>query len=282
MSRFHHILVSFNPKIAVKIIVLTILIATISACNTESTQQSFNNTKNEYVTNKVFLIGSNANLENTISDMVEKAGIRKGGFVVIIPTSFTTNDKRANLIKKQFNDLNIMAVHILKFDPKSTIKKTDVITIENASIICILGGSPNKFVKLAKSTRLKESLLTAKENGTLVAGFGKGASVLGEHFYIQGKMDTLTNKKKLWFIPGLGILKNTVVGDISLLKGRTKDIQKESTKKIFTFIGLGNKTSVFIEDSVGTVLSKAGINLISPDKEPKNLGKGDVFSLLAQ
>ena len=282
VSRFRHMLIPFHLKIVVKIIALTVLIAIIFACNTETTQQSSINTKNDDVIGQVLLFGKGYNLKEGVSSIIEKSGIKKGGYVVIIPTSGSANIAITNSIKKQFNDQNIMAVHVLKFDPNSVVKNTDITAIENARILCFLGERPNKFMKLANSTRLKKSLLAAKEKVILIAGFGKGASVLGDYFYIHGRKDTLTNKKKIWLMPGLGILKNTAVNDISLLKNHKENIQKKSNKKNFIFIGLRNKTSVMIEDSIGIVLNEPGIKLISPDKEPKKLGIGDSFNLLPQ
>jgi len=159
------------------------LIIIISACNPHSERKDFGVNGSKIIDQQIFLIGNGPNSKRTIGDMIEKSGIRTGGYVVIIPTSFNAKDSTAWFLKKEFYNQKIMAVHILEFPPYSstgasqtTIKNSDVLSIENASIICLLNGKKNKFMKLANNTRLKRSLTKAKENGALVAGIGRGAS----------------------------------------------------------------------------------------------------------
>ncbi len=270
------------------VLLFLILIALISACSPISKKKALDENNTEIINQQVFLIGNGPNSKKTISDMIEKSGIRRGGFVVILPMPLNKPDSSAYSLQKEFYDQQIMAVHILDFDDNFqqdfsaiSIKNSDVLAIENASIICLLSGRKNKFMKLANNTHLKKALQNAKAKGTLIAGTGNGASVLGDIYYTRVR-DTISNEFKILMKPGLGLLKNTVVNDITLLKSNSEGIQQNSTKKKFMFIGLGYKSAVWIKNGEVLVLRKPEISLVSPDASIRKLGKGDKFGLIAQ
>ncbi len=271
-------------KIVQKLLVLVLSLLLISACNNKHSQTTSD--ENKELGKAVFLIGNEFNIKKAVNKMIEKSGIRNGGYVAIIPTSFQVNDRKAKLLSKEFNKQGIVAVHVLgfPFKPKEessrmSIKNTDVLAIENASILCLLDGKINKFMKLAKETRLKKALLKAKEKGTLIAGIGNGASILGDNYFFWFK-DKKTNKKKIALTPGLGLLENTVVDDLTFLKNNRKRIRKETSRENFLFIGLADKTSVWIKGLDAVVLSETGISIVRPDTTAIKLGIGDEFSLL--
>jgi len=268
-------------KILENILLIISLIFLISACNTTPEKKLLNESESENINQQVFLIGNGPNSKKTINDMIEKSGIRKGGYVVIIPTSFKKNNPNARHLKRDFNEQHIMAVHILDLHPDSALKNTDILAIENASILCLLGGNRNKFIKLAIKTRIKSALLQAYKNGTLIAGIGKGASVLGDYYFNQVR-DSISQGVKLIEKPGLGLLKNTVIEDITFFGNYKEGIQKNSIKKNFVFIGLGYKSTVWIKNEEALVLRKSEIGLISPDKAITKLSKGDEFKLILQ
>ena len=272
-------------KITGNLLLFVNLIILISACNHSSTKDSFEKNGSGKISQQVFLIGNGSNSKWTISDMIEKSGIRKGGYVVIIPTSFIASDSNANVLKQDFYKQKIMAVHILEFPlysstgvSQTTIKNTDVLSIENASIICLLNGKKNKFMKLANNTRIKKSLLKAKKNGALIAGIGRGASILGGYYYSRA-IDTLSQKLKIKLKPGLGLLKNTIIDDIVFFRNYQKGIQQNSTRKNFVFFGLNDRACIWIKNDDALVLRKPKIVLITPGMPKKLLCKGDSLKL---
>jgi len=268
----------FRLNLIVKVVALYIFIVIVAACNSGN-NQSLSDTKTE--TTQFFLLGNDFDFKKTISSIIEKANLKKGGYVLIIPTSFLDNDKQANKLRKEFNNQFVKPVHTLNFKANSNIKNTDVIAIENANVICFVGGKRNQFIKLVNRTRLKESFHKAKENGTVIAGIGNGASIMGGYYFNSTKG---TNKQaaKTILKPGLGLLKNTVVGDIDLLLNFKEDIKVSSSKGVFVFIGIDNQSSIWISDSSAVVLSIAGVELIYPDNEQAAYKTGERFNLPLQ
>lgn len=164
---------------ATKLASLALLIVFISSCNFGSKNNS--NNKIENGQKQTFLIENSHISKEIISKMIEKSCIRKGGYVVIITNLFDNSKSIANNLKQKFYNQEITAVHIINFEPDSSIKKTELLAIENARIIIILDGNKSNFMKLANNSLLKKPLLNAYNNGSLVAGNESIISSLGDN-----------------------------------------------------------------------------------------------------
>ncbi len=145
---------------------LVLIIVLITSCNSNNGDNSNKDMGNK----QIFSIGNNPKSQAKISELIKLSGIREGGYVVIIPTSSKKNDPNAKGMKNGFNRQGIMGVHVLSIYPKTSIKKTEILTIENASILCLVGENPKQ---LLKNSQLKRSLIKAMENGTLIGVGGK-------------------------------------------------------------------------------------------------------------
>ena len=137
-----------------KIGALLFLIIFLCGCNSQ---------EKTLVHKQVFLMGETDDFRMVIADVIEQSEIRKGGYVVIIPSSTRNNNAEVTKLKKVFYNLEIMAVHILNINPKSILKKTEILTIENANIICLVG-EDGKYLK--KKSLLKTPLVNALNNNT--------------------------------------------------------------------------------------------------------------------
>lgn len=155
------------------LVLITLLVIVFTSCNSSNGDSLEKSSQS-------FLFEKNNISRNDITDIIKKSNLKKGGYVIIIPTSFNVNDEQIKKIKHQFNRQHILAVHPLIFKPDLPIKNTDVIAIENASVICFTDGNTSKFVNLINTSALKESFLKAKENGAVFVGIGNGSSVIKE------------------------------------------------------------------------------------------------------
>jgi len=268
-------------RITENIFLILVLCASIVSCNNTPDKSLLQDSETDNISRQVFLIGKGPNSKETVKDMIEKSGIKKGGYVVILSLLQNKKNSASYYLKKEFNDRQIMAVHVLVINSNEEIKNTDVLAIENARILCFLDENRNKFIKIANKSRLKKSLLNAYKNGTLIAGFGKGASILGEYYY-KKVTDTVSQKVKVVLKPGLGLLTNTVIDDITFMRNYKKGIQKNSAKKKFVFLGLGYKSAIWIKNEEAIVIRKSEVGLISPDKAIETLQKGDDFTIFSR
>ena len=144
-----------------KILVLFGIISFLIACNN-------NPYVKEYVLGNNFIITQDDDLNLVVDAMIEISDIRKGGYVVLLPFSKGTM-KETKKLKQIFYKHNIIAVHILKNVNDKTIKKTDILTIENAGIICIIGTDISNLKKTKDQTKINKSIAIAKDEGALIS-----------------------------------------------------------------------------------------------------------------
>ncbi len=155
-----------NLTEVIKFAGLALIIVLITSCNSNNGDNSNKDMGNS----QIFSIGDNPKSSQKVSEMITLSGIRKGGYVVIIPTSKKKNNSQTKGMKQAFNNQGIMGVHVLSIYPKTSLKKTDILTIENACILCLIGENPKQ---LLKNSQLKRSLIKTMENGTLIGVGGK-------------------------------------------------------------------------------------------------------------
>ena len=135
---------------------LLLIIVFLAGCN------SGENTRGN---KQVFLLDDFASVSLLVEDVIEYSDINAKGFVVIIPDKSEAAVKQANKMKQEFYKKEIMAVHILNINPAADLLRTDVITIENAKIICLPGRSK---LDLSKNNQYGVSLLNALKNDAFI------------------------------------------------------------------------------------------------------------------
>ena len=144
-----------------KILVLFGIISFLIACNN-------NPYVKEYIEGEDFIFSHEADINEVVDAMIEISDIKKGGYVVLLPFSKGTMNETKKL-KRIFYKHNIIAIHILENINDKTIKNTDVLTIENAGIICIIGKDINNLKKSKNQTQIVKSITIAKEEGALIS-----------------------------------------------------------------------------------------------------------------
>lgn len=268
-----------------RIVLILLLASFIVACSSQSGQKTADQSNEAASSGQQIIVASGSISKDLVGQMIEKSGIRKGGYVVIIPTTYQANSKSAKSLRKAFYDQEIMAVHILNLLAESrksgsglAIKKSDILAIENARIVCMLDGNENQFMHFARKTQLKQALINARENAALIAGFGKSAPLLCDFRFIL-KNDTVEQQPSMVLSKGLELLNNTVVDDIQLLNKQSKSLLKKIQNKEITFIGLNKNSAVWINDQQATVIGKPKVAFAPYNGKVSRLSQGDGFQL---
>ncbi len=257
--------------------VLMILTFMLLSCTSEINHQHMNGAKDKPIVKQVFLIGDGAYTKQSIDELIKKSGIRRQGFVAIVPTSFLPNDENARALQNEFYNRLIRAVHILNLNPKSNIENTDILAIENASVLCFIDGKRNEFMNLANHTTLKTAILNAYEKGAVIVGFGNAATLLPNQ-YLYFNTDTI-HSKNIMFSPGLGLINKLVVDNRVNFKNDEAEIQNEVEKQQCIVFGLDDQACVWISDSNAIVIGEKEVRMISPGNPPAILQKGQKIKL---
>ncbi|WP_372935234.1 hypothetical protein [Mariniphaga sediminis] len=167
---------AFLSKLLVSITLLFLLISCDSA-----TGPDFKKDKELRLQVKpVMLIENEFISQKDIGKLIDQSTIRRGGYVAIIPTSWDSDNKNAISLQNHFYNRQIEAVHILYIDLNSPIRNTDLLTIENATILCLLDGDVEKFIQMASYPVLKTAILNAYQKGTLLVMNGNACSLAND------------------------------------------------------------------------------------------------------
>lgn len=258
--------------------VLVMMTFILVSCTTDINHQYMNGDIADPIAKQVFLIGDGAYTKQSIDELIEKSGIRRQGFVVIIPTSFLPNDEKARALRNEFYNRLVRAVHILNLNPKSNIENTDILAIENASVLCFIGGKRNEFMNLANHTPLKTAILNAYEKGALIVGFGNASTLLPNQ-YLHFNTDTVHHSKSIIFSPGLGLIGKVFVDNRVNFQNHEAAIQNEAEKQQCIVLGIDDQSCVWISDSNAIVLGEKEVGMISPGNSPAILQKGQKIKL---
>jgi hypothetical protein len=169
---------AFTTKLLVPIAFSLLLIS----CNSASGPNHERDKELRLQVKPVMLIENGSISKKDIGDMIDRSTIRRGGYVAIISTSLIAEDKKAIHLRNLFYGRQIEAVHIINVEAHAVIKNTHVLTIENATILCLLDGDSEKFVQMAAYPVLKSAILNAYKKGALVVMNGHACSLANDNY----------------------------------------------------------------------------------------------------
>lgn len=265
------------------------------ACNSENPKATSGAAgQSDLTAKKVFLIGHGPNSKEVIKEMINVSGLRKEGYIVILPTRFKKSDSSVYYLKHEFSEQHIHAVHSLKLKQGIKIQNTDILAIENASLICIMDGGKKGLLRFARDSILHNALHNALNNGATFAGYGKGASVLAEKLFIKNKNynqeieERNITAEKYKLVGGLGILKNVIVENYDFLQNNKQKVEETIQRHNIPFIEIGPLTTLKLINNNATVTGRYQykVTLLKPAGENQAnkpieeiYGNGDTFEV---
>ena len=248
----------------------------LTSCNFNNNTNLLDNINQKKISNHILISGDSSNLHDDIANMIVKSDIRGGGYVVIIPTPDLKKDNNGQAIKEGFYKQQVMAVHILDINPVSEIKNSEIIAIENATIVCLAGNKSYKLRRITKNKKVIDAFKTAYKNGALITGIGTASSFICEEYLW---FNVHPESHKVILESGLGLLKNTIIDEDELIRSSINEIQQLTTDSNYVFIGMSNDASVYINGTEGIILNGSSINVFSSFKDIRTLNDGNSFSI---
>jgi cyanophycinase len=128
----------------------------------------------------LFIIGGGSRPDQLVNRMIDEAGLRDGGYVVILPMSSSVPDSAIVWASEQFLKNGISNLTGFNFLPDQTPPSQWIDSLENASLIYISGGDQNRFMTIAGENEIENAIKTAWKNGAMIAGTSAGAAVMSE------------------------------------------------------------------------------------------------------
>ena len=248
------------------------------ACNSENQKAASGPEGHDDITEKkVFLIGHGPNSKEVIKELVNVSGLRKEGYIVILPSRFEKSDSSVYYLKHEFNEQHINAVHSLELKKGTKIQRTDILAIENASLICIMDGGKKGLIRFARDSILHNALHNAYNNGATIAGYGAGASVLAEKLFIENKNynqeieEGNITAEKYKLVNGLGIVKNVIIENFDFLQNNKQKVEETIQKLNIPFIEIGPLTTLKLTNNNAFVTGRYQYKVILLKPASENL-----------
>ena len=138
------------------------------------------NEKHTGIRGSLFIIGGGSRPDQLVNRMIDEAGLREGGYVVILPMSSSVPDSAIVWASEQFLKNGISNVTGFNFLPEQNPPLQWIDSLKNASLIYISGGDQNRFMAVTGENEIENAIWSAFKNGAMIAGTSAGAAVMSE------------------------------------------------------------------------------------------------------
>lgn len=253
---------------ATKFTVNLLICLLLNSCNPKEI------TNNAANSNLLFLCGNEFTTE-TLNIIVNYSKLTEGGYAVIIPTSRHADDHGAEELRTRFFKNQIVAVHLLGF--KEKIERSDILAIENASLICVVGEDIDDFMKFANNSKLASTLSKAFTNGANFFAVGNVSKLLGKEYISHDSDEEGSQSFKMNI--GVGLINDFVIYN-ELEEGNyySETFNKTSGEDNNTFLMQLNDTScVLINNSISAEIIHGSVIITQTGKSSIELIHGKLF-----
>ncbi len=259
---------------------LSILVFAITLLIAWSGCQNFQSAKHNDTGSWQLLVTGNAVTDPEVADqIIEKSTVYQKGYVVVVDFNISKNGKDKNKIKQLFYKHEINAVHVLKINPASQVKPSDLLTIENASAVLLLPINRKTQATLPKNGDLIKGLKTVFQKGAFVAATGnEWAKLMGNIYYYQRK-DSVKGNTLVRQHKGIGLINNVVVDMMPFYNHFEKGILKDVKADQFVFAALGKSSMLLFGNGRAMVLGRDKVGVLSPGKPLSFYKNGEEFLL---
>jgi cyanophycinase len=196
---------------------LTIALISILALSACSAPPDVSN--NDTPKGSLFIIGGGSRPPAMVARMVDEAGLRQGGYAVILPMSSSLPDSAIIWSGEQFFAQGIANVTGFNFLPGESPRQEWVDSLKHASLIYISGGDQSRFMDIVHNTPIMDAIFEAYHNGAMIAGTSAGAAVMSEKMITGNEFRhpeyratfPIIESENLELATGLGLLTTAII-----------------------------------------------------------------------
>ena len=128
---------------------------------------------------KLFIIGGGARPPELMDPMIDMAGLRDGGYAVILPMSSSEPDSAILWSSVAFQERGLPVVGF-NFILGETPPPSRLDSLRKAALIYISGGDQARFMDVVRGTPIEAAIHDAYRGGSVIAGTSAGAAVMSE------------------------------------------------------------------------------------------------------
>jgi cyanophycinase len=252
---------------------------------------------------KLFIIGGGARPAELINTMIDEAGLRAGGYAVVLPMSTMYTEEAMASGKKQFTDNGIQSATAFNFEKGQVPNPIHLDSIRNAKLIYISGGDQNKFMAVVAGSEIEKAIWACFNKGGMIAGTSAGAAVMSKKMITGNELNysdeeggfKVIEKQNVELADGLGFINKAIIDQHFVKRSRynrllTLSIENPDLKCIgidesTAIVVSGNKvkvvgaSQVLVFDAGGKKAKLQGEKLGQKDIKLSIYLAGDEFSL---
>jgi cyanophycinase len=208
---------SFRKNKRMKYIILTMSFLAMIAMN--ACQGPVQHDTKEVPEGSLFIIGGGSRPPALVARMVDEAGLRDGGYAVILPMSSSLPDSAIIWSGEQFFAQGLENITGFNFLPGEPPRQEWVDSLKNASLIYISGGDQSRFMDIVYNTPIMDAIFEAYNNGAMIAGTSAGAAVMSEKMITGNELRhaeyrstfPIIESENLELATGLGLLTTAII-----------------------------------------------------------------------
>lgn len=253
-------------KLFLALIIVTIF---LFSCEQPLTQSGNNPHETE---GSLFIIGGGSRPDHLVNRMIDEAGLRNGGYVVILPMSSAVPDSAIIWASEQFLKNGIESIAGFNFLPDETPPANWIDSLKKASLIYISGGDQNRFMSIAGENEIEYAIWTAYNAGAMIAGTSAGAAVMSEKMITGDELRypdyTSTfrtiESENMEIARGLGLINTAIIDQHFVWRSRHN--------RLFTAvieypelmgIGIDESTAILVKNGMAEVIGDSQVMVFS-------------------
>jgi cyanophycinase len=217
---------------------------------------------------KLFIIGGGDRPDVLVSRMIEEAGIKKSGYVIILPMASELADSAIFWSSEQFIRMGIKQIAGINFKPGEIARQSALDSVVKASLIFISGGDQSRFMQAVRGTPVYDAIRNAWFRGAVIAGTSAGAAVMGRmmitgdellHPVYHETFRTIESGN-IEFESGLGLLENVFIDQHFVVRSRYNRLLTAMLENpSFPGIGIDEATAILVNGNKAEVLGNSQV-----------------------
>lgn len=229
---------------------------------------------------KLIIIGGGSRPDSLVERIIQEAGLRAGGYCVILPMSSEDPDSSVYYASQQFLNKSITKLYGFNFKKDQSIKKSWIDSIRTANLIYITGGDQARFMNIVAGTEIETAIHDAYKKGCVISGTSAGAAVMSK-LMITG--DQLKHKEyaatfqtiepdNIEIKTGLGLLPNVMIDQHFLIRSRHNRLLTAVIEHSeMTCIGIDESTAILVNGKSIEVLGDSQVLVYRNPTKSKTL-----------
>ena len=232
---------------------------------------------------KLFIIGGGSRPTAMVNRIIDEAGLRQGGYAIVLPMSSAEPDSAVYYASQQFLTLGIQQIFGVHFSKGEKLTQQKLDSIRNAKLVYIAGGDQNRFMDVVQGTEIEKAIAQAYQNGSVIAGTSAGAAVMSKIMITGNEVkhpdyeSTFQNieEANIETKPGLGLLTTAIVDQHFVKRSRhNRLISAVIEFPLLKGIGIDEATAIIVHGNNVEVVGESQVIVFENPKQSKIVKNG--------